>query len=132
MIKLFKNFLIILSLVTFTNCSTILNGTKQNITINTNISGASVYINGIERGKTPFIGSIKRDDETTLMIKKDGYIPQTIALNTELETAFWGNFLFIYGSASSSTTDYVNGAAHEYSPSTYYVTLEKDDSTKKK
>jgi hypothetical protein len=45
-------------------------------------------------------------------------------MNDEINNAFWVNALFLYGSLSSSTTDYVSGAMYRYSPATYNIELE--------
>ena len=52
-----------------------------------------------------------------------GYQPQTIALQTSLPVAFWGNI--ILGGFLGSTTDAATGALNEYSPSSYYAALNR-------
>jgi hypothetical protein len=117
--------LLLIALVSIlTSCSTVVNGTKQNVVIDSNVKGADVNVDGQIVGKTPFNGKIKRGSETVVTLTKDGYSPKTIVMNDEINNAFWVNALFLYGSLSSSTTDYVSGAMYRYSPATYNIELE--------
>ena len=107
-------------------CATISKGTSQLVTINCNVDGATIKLDGKKIGKTPFIGKISKGHKF-FTIKKDGYKTYRIALNTSLEPMFWGNFISTYGSTIGSITDYVSGAAFQYSPANYQVELYAKD-----
>lgn len=102
-------------------CASIVAGTSQVISINSNVQGANVMINGGTVGVTPFTGSIPRGKDTTVTVSKAGYQPQTITLSTKIEPIFFGNIIF--GGLIGSTTDLATGALFEYAPSSYYVNL---------
>ena len=70
----------------FAGCATIVGGTSQNVSINSNVKGADVIVNGETVGKTPYNGPIKRGKTTTVTLQKDGYDPKTITLSTEIES----------------------------------------------
>lgn len=120
-IKIFS-FLFLTFLIT--NCASIIEGTDQAVSINSNVQGAKVYINGSMVGKTPYNGQIKKKSDTQVRIEKEGYTSQTLTMNTSLPTAFWGNIIF--GGFTGSTTDFVSGAAYEYSPNNYFLHIEKE------
>jgi hypothetical protein len=102
-------------------CASIVAGTSQVVSINSNVGGATVAINGSQVGVTPFTGSIARGKDTTVTVSKAGYQPQTITLSTKIEPIFFGNIIF--GGLIGSTTDLATGALFEYAPSSYYVNL---------
>lgn len=102
-------------------CASIVAGTSQVVSINANVQGATVAINGSQVGVTPFTGSIARGKDTTVTVSKAGYQPQTITLSTKIEPIFFGNIIF--GGLLGSTTDLATGALFEYAPSSYYVNL---------
>jgi len=73
-----------------TSCATIATGTSQLITINCNVDGAEVKLDGVFVGKTPFTGEIDKNGNV-ITIEADGYKTHSIALSTGLEGMFWGN-----------------------------------------
>jgi len=104
-----------------TGCASIVTGGKQPITVNSNVPGAVVAVNGQQIGTTPYVGEIKRDSATRVTVSKMGYYPQTIVLATTLEPWFWGNILL--GGVFGSSTDAGTGAMNKYAPDSYVVAL---------
>ncbi len=111
-------------LLSIVGCSSVINGTKQMISINSNVKGADVIVDGHNVGKTPFNGKVKRGSDTTVTLQKDGYSSKTIVMSDEVAPAFWANGLFLHGFGLSSTTDYATGAMYKYSPASYQIDLE--------
>jgi hypothetical protein len=107
----------------FAGCATIVAGTSQSVSINSNVKGADVIVNGKTVGKTPYNGPIERGDSTTVTLQKDGYDPKTIILSTEIETIFWGNI--IVGGVLGSTVDLATGGMYKYAPATLQIDLDK-------
>lgn len=114
-----------------TGCATILTGTSQQITVNSNVNGARVMLNGSSIGVTPLTVRIAKRSNQVLTVEKRGYNPQTISMQTTTPTAFWGNILI--GGLPGTTTDAASGALNEYSPNSYYASLSRvggDDESK--
>ena len=105
-------------------CATITTGSTQLVTINCNVDGATIKLDGRKIGKTPFVGKIKKNHKI-ITIKKDGYKTHRIALSTTLEGMFWGNI--ITGGTLGSSTDFASGAAYKYSPASFQVELYAKD-----
>ena len=103
-------------------CSTIINGRDQTISINSNVKDAEITVNGVVTGRTPFTGLIRRASGTVVTVKKDGYQPKTVTLDTSVEPIFWGNI--IIGGVLGSTTDLSTGGLYKYSPATIEIDLE--------
>jgi PEGA domain-containing protein len=106
--------------LTLSGCATIVDGTSQPVTFNSEPNRAKILINGVQVGVTPLTIQVKRAKNTMIVAKKDGYESQQLPLQTKTNTYFWGNILFLYG----STTDYASDAMVEYSPNMYFITLD--------
>jgi hypothetical protein len=102
-------------------CATILDGSSQVVTFNSQPTGAKILINGDQVGVTPLSTQLHRSKSTIVLAKKEGYDDQQITMQTKFNTYFFGNF--ISGGLLGSTIDYASDAIVEYSPNTYYVTL---------
>ena len=113
-------FVLLFMSLLLTSCATIATGTTQLVTINSNVDSATVFLDGVNIGKTPFTGKIKKNGKM-LTIEKEGYKTYTIALSTSLEGLFWGNI--ITGGTLGSITDFASGAAYKYAPASYQVEL---------
>ncbi|TGN20963.1 PEGA domain-containing protein [Leptospira idonii] len=118
--------LAIVSLISL-NCATIFKGSDQLVSINSNVSGATVELDGLQIGQTPYVGNIKKNGKL-LVLKKEGYETKTIALSNGIDPMFWVNIIFpgIWG----SSTDYSTGAMYSYAPSTFQVDLEQSKGKK--
>lgn len=104
-------------------CSSIINGTTQQVSVNSNVQGAEVFIDGVTLGTTPLINArIKRKDSSFLVVKKEGYKDYQQTLQTRFDNWFWGNL--IIGGVVGSTTDLVSGTTHLLDPNTLYIQLE--------
>lgn len=107
-------------------CASIIKGTTQTVSINSNVRGGTVIVNGKQVGTTPYNGPIERKSGTTVTVSKEGYITKTITLTTEIESVFWGNI--IIGGVVGSTTDLATGAMYYYAPATLQIDLDLDSS----
>ncbi len=101
-----------------TGCASIISGTSQAVTIDSNVQGATVAIEGNVVGQTPFSGKIPRKRESVALVSKPGYTAQPVVLTTSFNPVAILSIVWDY-----STTDCLTGACWEYAPSTYYVNL---------
>jgi len=103
-------------------CATIISGTTQTITINSNVPGADVRLDGVTIGTTPFIGKIKRKSSSAnITVSHPDYEPQSVYLISGVNIAWLGNFLL--GGTTGTTTDIASGAFYQYYPDSYYAQL---------
>lgn len=100
------------------SCATLISGTSQAVTIDSNVQGAEVTIEGNLVGVTPYAGKIKRQREAIAIVSADGYAAQPITLTTSYNPVAILSIFWDY-----STTDCLTGAVWEYSPNSYYVNL---------
>jgi len=104
------------------SCATIVDGQNQSITFNSAPSGAEIVLDGTSMGVTPLTVSLERASHDKVAIaKKDGYEDYQFRLSSGMNGWFLGNILS--GGFIGSTTDLVSGAAYEYEPGMYALTL---------
>lgn len=106
------------SLGLLASCATIISGTSQAVTIDSNVAGATVVIDGSSVGTTPFSGKVRRRRETIGMVRKEGYVAQSFTMSSSYNPVALLSIFWDY-----STTDFLTGAVWEYSPSQYYIEL---------
>ncbi len=116
-------FLVLSVSFVMSSCASIVSGSSQELTFESQPEGATVSLDGNVLGKTPMTTTVKKERKRIVSFSKDGYQTQTMRLTTSLNGWFWGNFIFSYFGPFSSTTDGVSGAVHEYIPGRYFITL---------
>ena len=104
----------IFSILFFSSCATIISGSKQNIKFSSNPSLASVFIDEVEMGKTPFEMKLSRKREHEIMIKLDGYQTYETTLTKKLNGWFFGNILI--GGLVGIIIDPITGAMYNLTP----------------
>lgn len=122
MVRIAPAFSLMVIALTASACATIVDGTSQAVTFNSEPNRAKIFINGVQVGVTPLTIQVKRAKNTLIVAKKDGYESQQLPLQTKVNTYFWGNILC--GGFLGSTTDYVSDGMVEYSPNMYYISLD--------
>ncbi|MDH5694752.1 MAG: PEGA domain-containing protein [Gammaproteobacteria bacterium] len=108
-------------------CATLASGTTQNVVFNSTPTGASVLVDGVELGKTPLTIELKKKDGQHLEIRKEGFKSYSTLMLTQTDPMFWGNILI--GGLPGSTTDAASGAAYQYAPESYVITLESNSAS---
>lgn len=112
----------------FGGCATMISGSSQVISVNSNINDADVTLVDLQNnkeislGKTPFCGAVPRLKMAKLIVKKDGYKPAEIALGSDANLMFLVNVFNPFG-LCGTTTDYSNGSVYQYSPSNFMADL---------
>ena len=109
-----------------TGCASIMSGKDQQISVNSNVRGSTVLINGAEVGKTPFIGKVSKPkgaEGNIITLRAEGYEEKTVAVETSIEPTFWVNLLS--GGPFGSTTDYSSGAMYKLGDGNFNIDLTK-------
>ena len=110
-----------------TGCASVVSGTDQKLTFNSEPEEATVTVSGRVLGKTPLTVPVDRGSNQSIPFEKEGYKTYTAQLSTTTNPWFFGNI--VIGGLLGSTTDGVSGAIHEFSPDQYFVTLKPDTPT---
>jgi len=105
------------------SCATIMSGSKQNVKFSSNPSTATIFIDEVEVGKTPFEIKLLRKSEHTVMIKLDGYQTYETKLTKKLNGWFVGNILI--GGLIGLIIDPITGAMYSLSPNQVNAQMNK-------
>ena len=113
-----------------TGCSSMMSGTTQEIQVNSNPAGATVFlgsvakdgsvINKVAAGVTPLKVRISRKDGA-IVVEKAGYTGVNLPMTTKMNPWMWGNIALT--SPLSTSIDTSTGAANQYDPGEYTVDL---------
>lgn len=112
--------------IALSGCATIIKGTNQDISIQSNPSKASVTIKtsgGIEvfSGTTPASAKLSKKKEYVVTVKMDGYKESTVMVNQSFEAWTIGNILC--GGVIGLIIDAVDGAMWKLEPDQIMVTM---------
>jgi hypothetical protein len=102
------------STLLFSSCATIISGSKQNVSFASEPSSASVFIDEVEVGKTPFELKLERNNEHDVTIKLDGYQTYQTRLTKKFNAWYIGNILI--GGIIGLIVDPITGAIYNLSP----------------
>jgi hypothetical protein len=97
-----------------TSCATIVSGSKQNIKFSSNPSVATIFIDEVEVGKTPFEIKLARKSEHSVIIKLEGYQTYETKLTKKFNAWYIGNIVF--GGLIGVIVDPITGAIYNLSP----------------
>ena len=83
-------FLVAVCVACLSGCATVVNGTKQKVTVNTVPPGATAKVRG-QTVKTPGVLLVKRKEFNTVIVSQEGYKTEKINLSKEMNPWVWGN-----------------------------------------
>ena len=116
-------------LLTLPACATIVRGSNQKIQANSAPAGATILVNGENRGTTPTTLLLPRNRSYQVVFRHEGYDDVTVNLNQQFEAgaALVGN-IFSWG-LLGMVVDVANGSAYQLTPDQLNVALEATDRT---
>ncbi len=101
--------------------ATIFSGSTQSIAIDSEPSGAKVFVDGQLRGVTPL--SVMMDKSVSsheIRVQKEGFADVNVPFSKSFDPVAILNIFW-----DLSTTDFLTGNVMEYAPNNYYFTLQK-------
>lgn len=107
-------FTLVLTALLTSNCATIISGSKQNIKFNSNPTNATIFIDEVQVGKTPYETKLERKREYEVKIQLDGYKPYETKLTKKFNAWYLGNILF--GGLIGLIIDPITGAIYNLTP----------------
>ena len=116
-----KKFITLLVVVvSFTSCATILSGSKKAVQLSANEKGTTVLVNGLEMGQTPLTLKLKAEDMITF--EKDGFESRTVVVDSKFNTIAILNLFSIVGWG----IDAITGSLKVPDTRVYKVTLKEE------
>jgi len=110
----FKVIAAVLFVNMLTNCATIIHGTKQDVSISSNPSKATVIIDNDEKGITPITVELSRKDHHMVQINLDGFLPYETKLTRKVDGWIAGNIVF--GGLIGLAVDAITGGMYKLTP----------------
>jgi hypothetical protein len=106
------------------SCATIMQGSRQEVSIASSPTGAKVTVNGKAMGDTPLVAKLKRKDKHAVRIEMEGYAPYEMALSRSTSGWVWGNIVF--GGIPGLAVDAITGGLYKLKPDQIEGTLGSD------
>jgi len=114
--------LIVVTALLTLGCSTIVNGPRQTVRIESCPSGATV-VAGAYRLTTPGALSLSRHTAHSVEVSKTGYETQRIHINRQFSTMVFGNVLLLPFAVVGLVVDFFSGCGYDLSPTDISVVL---------
>ena len=105
------------------SCATIISGSKQNVQFSSDPSTATIFIDEVEVGKTPFEIKLERKSEHRVMIKLEGYQNYETKLTKKFNGWYLGNIIF--GGLIGLIIDPITGAMYDLTPNEINAQMNK-------
>jgi hypothetical protein len=102
-------------------CATIVKGTAQVIPVSSDPTGARVTVDNSPAGTTPTTVTLSREQNQMVVIEKEGFAPENIAVTKSMCGAVAGNI--IAGGPIGWGVDAMTGAQYYLTPNTISVRL---------
>lgn len=119
-----KKLILLLFISLFiTSCASILTGSKRKVLFETEPSGAKVFVNGFEKGKTPV--QLKVTAEDRIDFRLDDYSERVVVMDSKFNAVSILNGLSILGWGIDALTGSLKRVDTKY----VKVTLEKSNKT---
>ena len=102
-------------------CATIVKGTTQDIPVSSDPTGARVTVDNSSVGTTPTTVTLSRKQNHMIVLEKEGYAPESIAVTKSMGGAVAGNILA--GGLIGWGVDAMTGAQYNLAPNTINARL---------
>jgi hypothetical protein len=122
MIKLIS--LLLVCSILFTACGTIVNGSRQEVSVMSYPPGALLKVDGMGVGTTPIILDLERKDDYRLRFELKGFIAYEMDIRSKLSGWFFGNL--ISWSFIGMVVDAVSGGMYRLTPEQVMASLSAD------
>ncbi len=119
--------LVALFLLTFSNCATIIHGSKQSVSISSSPTKALVVIDGRNEGSTPITVALSRKDHHSVEINLDGYLPYETTFTRKVDGWIVGNIVF--GGLIGLAVDAITGGMYKLTPDQIQADMKNGNST---
>ena len=118
---------LIASSLALTACASIMHGSSQDVGISSTPTSASVTVDNMAKGQTPFVAKLSRKDNHVIHIAADGYQPADLTLTRSTSGWVWGNLLF--GGIIGLAVDAISGGLYKLTPDQLNATLSKQQAS---
>ncbi|MBI4676681.1 MAG: caspase family protein [Elusimicrobia bacterium] len=109
------------SLFFLPGCATIIHGTRQNVQISSDPSGATVLLDSTPQGTTPLVLGLKRNRNHTIVINPESWNSYVdVSLKRKFSRWSLGNIIFLSLSPAGLLVDWLSGGLYNLSSDSQY------------
>lgn len=108
-------------LILQTGCATIINTPEKRISLSSDPSGATIYVDGNHRGATPMSLDMKRKKSHEVRFRLDGYNERVDTISRSGDGWVLGNIVF--GGIIGLVVDLITGSCYDLQPEHLHVEL---------
>jgi len=119
-----ERFAPVLCLVVLAGCASIISGRKQEVSISSEPTAANVYVDRVNRGKTPVTIYLDRGRKHTVKIELEGYEPYMVTIGRGFNGWFLLNVVFLWAPIGM-VIDFATGAVYSLSPDEIKASLNR-------
>lgn len=112
-----------LTLVAAAGCATIIQGSRQQVGVNSVPTGAAVVVDGTPFGGTPVVARLARKSSHIVSITMDGYQPVQLTITKSVSGWVAGNIVF--GGLIGLAVDAISGGMYKLNPEQVAANLTK-------
>jgi hypothetical protein len=107
-------------------CATVMSSGPDRVSVTTNPSGATVFVDNKEKGKTPVVVALDRKNSNgRFRLELPGFEPVDVARAKGINGWFWGNILL--GGIIGMVVDAASGNIHKFDDEPIAVGLTRSD-----
>lgn len=119
LMQLPSRYLLLITLLITSGCSTVIEGRSQNITINSSPQGAQCIVKQaddvVARLTTPGVATVEKSkNDLVILCSKDGYESVSVKNHSDLALSTFGNAAFYELSFVGNAIDSASGASNKY------------------
>jgi len=120
-----RTCLVVMCIHMSTGCATFFNGQMQDVIVNSAPSGATIWIDSVEAGKTPAILRLTRKDDHAIRLVRAGHADAIVNVASSTNSAWLANIFFLTLAPIGCALDFSWGGCYSLSPDELIVNLEK-------
>ncbi len=117
--KIISLFLTAVFIFSLSSCAIMFNGSKKRVNITSNTPASKIYVDGELVGTETATVKLKRKQDHTIVVKKEGCKSQTVALDKEFQLGWV--FLYLFVNPFALITDAPSGAWYGFDKSQVVV-----------
>jgi hypothetical protein len=118
-----KKALLLIIVLMMSSCATLFTGTKEMITVTSNVDNATVKFDGINMGSTPLVTKVKKSFDGMVSVEADGYKDERFQLQKSFQpVAILNLFNILWWGV-----DFITGAVNKFDMKGYDIELKEEE-----
>lgn len=83
-----KIIMLCIAAMTLNSCALIFNGVNKSVSIKSMTPDAKIYVDGNFEGTDAVAVKLRREDNHTVIVKKEGYVKEVVQINTHVQVGW--------------------------------------------